>query len=188
MNKSRFPIHIVRTWWSIDQVYHTDTEAIWFDAEKSPVVHTLERLWLSYAKDRRVTWVNSSDLTEEHLIDLMRVLHNASHNTRIIITSGTGAIPRIAKKIKESKFLDRPNNELHSIPNIVQVATHLPWFLWDRGDIRDSISMAHTILSTELHQRWQHLVVVWRTLLFASDILAWRVAIPKTPEDQKIIF
>ena len=188
MSSPEFPIHIVRTWWNIDKVHHTQDESDWFDTDRSPVIHTLNRLWLSFQWDHRVSWVNSSDLTEEHLKTLMKVLWSVSENTRIIITSWTSAIPRIAKKIQNSKLLIRHPNLGWSTPNIVQVATHLPGFLWDQGDIRDSLSIAHATVSADTTIRWQHLIVVWRTLLFASDILSWGSQIPDTPDDMKVVF
>ena len=188
MSSPEFPIHIVRTWWKIDQVYRTKDESIWFDDSQSPVIHKLQRLWLRYDWDHRVSWVNSSDLTEEHLKALMKVLWNVSDYTRIIITSWTSAIPRIANEIDKSKFLKRQANVGWGTPNIVQVATHLPGFLWDLGDIRDSLSIAHATVSADTTIRWQHLIVVWRTLLFASDILSWKSQIPDTPDDMKVVF
>ncbi len=188
MSSPEYPIHIVRTWWSIDQVYHTEGESDWFDTDKSPVIHTLNRLWLRFQWDHRISWVNSSDLTEDHLEALMKVLWRISSDTRIIITSGTRAIPRIAGEIDKSKFLKRSPNNGWSNPNIVQVASHIPGSYWDRGDIRDSLSIAHATVSADTTIRWQHLIVVWRTLLFASDILSWKSQIPDTPDDMKVVF
>jgi hypothetical protein len=97
--------------------------------------------------------MNSHEFTDDDIGRLMKVLWSVSENTRIILTSGTGAIPKIAKKIQDSRFLIRRANDAWSTPNIVQVATHLPGFLRDQGDIRDSISIAHALVSADTDVR-----------------------------------
>jgi hypothetical protein len=134
-------ILLIRTWWSIDHVYDTKTELPRFDEKLSPVIRVF---WEMYSEgiselidDRRIAGVNSSDLTDDHIKEIVRIIDTYWRGKHVVLTSGTGAIIRIAKAVRSSGVLNKIRGQESSTPSVIQAATAFPWFLWHIGDIYD---------------------------------------------------
>lgn len=179
------PLHVIRLGWSIDRTYDTQNESIGFDPERSPVISILDKLWC-FATDHRIAWVDSDGLTEWHLEELMLKLQSIRAHTRIIITSGTWALRRIAETIQASKFLIRNNNEYLSTPSIVQAASLLPGFIGSDGDIRDTLLISKAF--SEQLGPGAHMIVIWQTTQTVTELISNKYTAPQVPRTRRILY